>query len=365
MNEKRPSALTHVLLAAIVLVVALIFVVTLVRRSAAKSAAVNEEAPYTLDNSAGQVFAVTTGKAGQLVAATNGGVQLFSPEGQSVAHELMSFKQPGVTAGDHAAAAYDIGAESLVVADTDGNVSRIKPAGAVISARMNSEGWLAVVTEAPGYRAVVTVYDNTRKAVYVWYSGSSYVLTAAISDDRTLAALCVDESGGSVQIFRLSDENPVGTFTAPGELFADLSWTDDDHIAAVSPSRVVFLNEDGGTAGEYGFNGQSLYDYAREGSGFFTVALSQYRSGSPTRLITLSPKGEVLGDIEAPEGLESVSAHGKQVLALCGRHLIQYNQQLEQMLAADIEQTGVRQALLLESGKCVLVFDYSAQAFNY
>ena len=365
MTEKRSGALSRWLLAAIVLVVALIFVVTLVRRSAARSAAATEEAPYTLDNSAGQVFAVTTGKSGQLVAATNGGVQLFSPEGQSVAHELMSFKQPGITAGEKAAAAYDIGAETLVTVDAEGKINHLKPAGAVISARMNSEGWLAVVTEAPGYKAVVTVYDDTGKAVYVWYSGTSYVLTAALSDDRTLAALCVDETGGSVNIFELSQEEPVGTFSAPGELFADLGWTDDDHIAAVSQTRVVFLKEDGSAAGEYGFNGQNLYDYVREGSGFFTAALSQYRSGSPTRLVTLSPRGEVLADIEAPEGLESISAHGKQVLALCGTRLIQYNQQLEEMLTADLEQSGVRQALLLESGKCVLVFDYSAQACNY
>ena len=84
-----------------------------------------------------------------------------------------------------------------------------------------------------------------------------------------------------------------------------------------------------------------------------------------TRLITLSPKGEVLGDIIPPSGLTGISAHGKQVLALCGRELIQYNQQLEEMLTADVGQTGVRQALLLQSGKCVLVFDYSAQAFEY
>lgn len=365
MDEKRSGAFSRWLLAAVVLVAALIFVVTLVRRSAAKSAAAGEEAPYTLDNSAGQVFAVTTGKTGQLVAATNGGVQLFSPEGQSVTHELVSFKQPGVTAGERRAAAYDIGAETLVVTDTDGNVNRLKPAGAVISARMNGEGWLAVVTEAPGYKAVVTVYDDTGKAVYVWYSGTSYVLTADISDDRTLAALCVDETGGSVNVFRLSQEDPVGTYSAPGELFADLAWTDDDHLAAVSQTRIVFLNENGSESGTFDFAGLNLYDYAREGSGFFTAALSRYRSGSPTKLVTLSPRGEVLGEIEAPEGLESISAHGKQVLALCGKRLIQYNQQLEEMLTADLEQTGVRQALLLESGRCVLVFDYSAEAFTY
>jgi hypothetical protein len=204
---------------------------------------VNEEAPYTLDNSAGQVFAVTTGKAGQLVAATNGGVHLFSPEGQSVAHELMSFKQPGVTAGDHAAAAYDIGAETLVVADTDGNVSRIKPAGAVISARMNSEGWLAVVTEAPGYRAVVTVYDNTRKAVYVWYSGSSYVLTAAISDDRTLDEIvgwllelgympsfctaCYREGRTGDRFMSLAKRGLIGDCCAPNALMTLAEYLED------------------------------------------------------------------------------------------------------------------------------------------
>ena len=365
MNEKRSGALSRWLLAAIVLVVALIFVVTLVRRSAAKSAAVNEEAPYTLDNSAGQVFAVTTGKAGQLVAATNGGMQLFSPEGQSVAHELSSLKQPGVTAGEEAAAAYDIEGETLLITDLEGNVTAVTPPGAIISARMNSAGWLAVVTEAPGYKAVVTVYDDTHKAVYAWYSSASYVLTAELSDDRVLAALCVDESGGSVNVFRLSEEEPVGVFTSPGEVLVDLGWVDDDHVAAVSQTRVMFLNADASVAGSYNYNGQKLYDYSRDGRGFLAVCLSQYRSGSPTRLVTLSPTGEGLGDLAAPSGLESISAHDKQVLALCSGKLIQYNQQLEEMLTADLAQSGVRQALLLESGKCVLVFDYSAQGFEY
>lgn len=365
MTENRSSALTRWLIAAIVLVAAVIFVVVLVRRSASGPASAAEEAPYTLDNSAGQVFAVTTGREGQLVAVTNGGLQLFDTEGMSVTHELMSFKQPGVTAGEKHAAAYDIGAETLVLTDTDGNVKSLKPAGAVISARMNRDGWLAVVTEAPGYRAVVTVYDAEGSAVYVWYSGSSYVLAADISDDRSLAALCVDESGASVSFFKLSQEEPVGVFEAPGELFADIRWTDDDHLAVVGQTRAVFLKDDGSAAGSLDYNGQNLYDYACAGSGFFTLALSQYRSGSPTRLLTLSPKGAVLGDIPAPEGLEGVSVHGKQVLALCGQHLIQYNQQLEEMLTADVGQSGVRQALLLQSGRCVLVYDYSAQALEY
>ena len=365
MTEKRSSALTRWLIAGIVLVLALIFVVVLVRRNAARAAAATEEAPYTLDNSAGQVFAVTSGKEGQLVAATNGGMQLFSPEGVSVAHELKSLKQPGVTAGEQSAAAYDIGAETLLVSDLEGNVTAIEPPGPVISARMNRSGWLAVVTEAPGYKAVVTVYDDAHKAVYKWYSGKSYVLTAALSDDQELAALCVDETGGSIQLFRLSDENPVGSFSAPSELFSDLCWTDGDHLAAVSEDRAVLLNDDGSISGTYGFNGLSLYDYSRDGDGFFTLVLSQYRSGSPTRIVTLSPRGEVLGDIPAPDGLESISAHGKQVLALCRGQLIQYNQQLEEMTAAALQQTGVRQALLLQSGVCVLVFDYSAQEFTY
>ena len=365
MTEKRSSALTRWLIAAIVVIAALIFVVTLVRRSAEKAAAATEEEPYTLDNSAGQVFAVTAGREGQLVAATNGGIQVFSPEGMSAAHELMSFKQPGVSAGERAACAYDIGAETLVVTDLEGGVTTIKPAGPVISARMNRDGWLAVVTEAPGYKGVVTVYDDACKPVYAWYSGSSYVLTAEISDDRSLAALCVDETGGSVNIFKLSKEEPVGAFAAPDELFLDLCWADDDHVAVISQTRAIFLKENGSVAGAYDYNGQNLFDYSRDGSGFFTLVLSQYRSGSPSRFLTLSPKGEVLGDIIPPSGLTGISAHGKQVLALCGRELIQYNQQLEEMLTADVGQTGVRQALLLQSGKCVLVFDYSAQAFEY
>ena len=171
MTEKRSSALTRWLIAAIVVIAALIFVVTLVRRSAEKAAAATEEEPYTLDNSAGQVFAVTAGREGQLVAATNGGIQVFSPEGMSAAHELMSFKQPGVSAGERAACAYDIGAETLVVTDLEGGVTTIKPTVNVMGNELYMMFDADKLMSAMNVLASATSYTSTLSNLLGNYNG--------------------------------------------------------------------------------------------------------------------------------------------------------------------------------------------------
>ena len=359
MDEKtNNSRLRQTLLVAAAVLAALVFVVALVRRGVAGGAGAASETPFLLDNSAGQVYAVSDGR---LAVAANSGVQLFDADGNTVLHEIVSLSEPGITAGDRRVAAFDIGGTTLLVADFDGNVARVEPAGAIISARMNADGELAVATEAAGYKGMVTVYDEKLTAIYQWYSGTGYVMNAALSDAGTLAVLCADADGASVHLFSLDSEGERGVFQADEELFADLCWLDGGHVAALSQTRLVLLDDRGQSTGEYAFDRLHLYDYSRDGSGFFTLALSQYRSSSATKLVTISPSGEVLGETEPPDGLEGVSACGKQVLVQRGGKLTLYNQQLEELRSAETELHGVGRAILLQRGRALLLSDDSAQ----
>lgn len=363
MPPKNPK-LRMLLIAAVAVIVALLFVALLLQRGGrAASGSGTEGEPYMLDSSTKQVFRALDGR---LAVASSSGLQLFDESGNTVLHEIFSLTEPGLTVGADRAAAYDIGGTQLSVVDFDGgDLQKVEVAGTIVSASLNDSGWLTVVTDAAGYKGMVTVYDAALNAIYEWYSGKGYVMNAALSDNNSrLAVLCAEEGGSAVHLFALDSEEERGCYAVTNELFADLYWIDGDRVCALSQSRLAFLNDKAELAGEYNYGGMYLYDYSKDGDGFFTLVLSQYRSGSAAKVVTVSPSGVVLGETVPPGDVESVSVCGKQVL-LCGSgRLTLYNQQME-LLKQDLEDLlGVRRALLLQRGKALLVYDYSAQSYT-
>ena len=72
-------------------------------------------------------------------------------------HEIFTLAQPGISVGGERVCAYDIGGTTLCVADFKGNKTDITPSGEIISADLSESGYLAVCTEAAGYKGAVTV----------------------------------------------------------------------------------------------------------------------------------------------------------------------------------------------------------------
>lgn len=365
MEERTPSKnpkLRMFAIAAAAVIVALLFVVLLLQRGGASSSANTDAEPYTLDSSAKQVFRATEGR---LAVASSSGLQLFDEDGNTVLHEIFSLAEPGLTVCADRVAAYDIGGTQLSVADFDGDIQTVAVSEAIVSASLNENGWLTVVTDATGYKGMVTVYDASLNAIYEWYSGKGYVMNAALSAGNSrLAVLCAEEGGSAVHLFSLDSEEERGCYAVTDELFADLYWIDGDRLCALSQTRLAFLNDKGELAGEYSYGGMYLYDYSKDGDGFFTLVLSQYRSGSAAKIVTVSPNGAMLGETVPAGDVESVSVCGKQVLLCGGGTLTVYNQQMEQLKQVEEDLLGVRRAILMQRGKALLVYDYSAQSYS-
>ncbi|MBQ6404110.1 MAG: hypothetical protein IJI27_09420 [Oscillospiraceae bacterium] len=337
-------------------ILAVLFVLSLIlfRREAAEEGVI-ETSPYALDSSASQRFAVMDG--GYLAVASGGGLQIFDENGSLVQREAVTMLQPALDASGDYAAACDVGGTTLVTMDRKGNVKTSELTGAIIAVAAAPDGWLAVVSEAQGYRGMVTVYDEKQNVVYEWYSGEDYVVNAALSGNHTLAVLCAGSGGAKVHIFTMDSEEEAGHF-ASDELMMDVFWTDDGKLAALSEKRLVFLDRQAVQTAEYAFGGLHLYDYTTGGEGLTTLALSAYRTGGTCTLVTLNPSGKVIGE-RTVDAVTSVAAHGKQILVRSGEVLTLYNQQLEDMRSLEIDPLGVRDARLLQSGRVLLIYDYS------
>ena len=134
-----------------------------------------------------------------------------------------------------------------------------KIGGEIISADLSDSGYLAVCSDAAGYKGAVTVYDTSGKAVYVWYSGTGYLVRAAVSPDgKHLAALCLQDSGSVVHTFSLTSADERGSAECADELFADLFWR-GGKVCCVSQTRLAFFDDNAKLTAEYPFGDLYLY----------------------------------------------------------------------------------------------------------
>ena len=361
MTQKRKRKLTRrgYLVLALLIVAVLLFVLSLVLFRPKEPTGEIETSPYALDSSAEQRFAAMEGG---LAVASGEGLQLFDEFGSLVARQTATMSEPAVSAAGDYAAACDIGGVTLLTADMENGITLHELANAAISVRVLSDGWLAVCTESPGYKGMVTVYDDKFNVVYEWYSGEDYLLNADLSEDHELAVLCAGSGGAKVHIFTMTSETERGLYQAP-EVLLDLHWVSGSRLAVLSDQRLVLLTDKAVQDMEYSFNGLHLYDYSVSDSGIFALALSAYRSGGNTTLATISSSGKVLGE-HTVEKLTGIDMRGKQVLVRGGSQLTLFNQQLEELRTTEIDAVGVQQAILLKNGEALLVYDYSAQAIS-
>ena len=362
-HPKHNPRLRQTVIVAVCVLAVLLFLYLLLRdRPGSASDYLDDSAPYTFDSSASRTFRTVDSR---LAVVSSSGLQLLDENGKTVLHEIFTLSQPGISVGGERVCAYDIGGTTLCVADFKGNKTDIEPAGEIISADLSDSGYLAVCSDAAGYKGAVTVYDTSGKAVYVWYSGTGYLVRAAVSPDgKYLAALCLQDSGSVVHTFALTSEDERGSAACADELFADLFWR-GGKVCCVSQTRLAFFDDNAKLTAESPFGDLSLYDYAAEGDGFVTLALSRYRSGSAEQLVTVNASGNELGKCETTGAVTSLSVNGKQVLVQYSDRLTLYNQQLDEIKSVEQNLLGVRRSVLLRRGAALLLSGSSAEVLAF
>ena len=89
---------------------------------------------------------------------------------------------------------YDAGGSSLYILGQRALVWSVQDLEPILSARLNRNGQLTVVTQSSSYRGTVTVYDASYSPVMRIDLSSAFVMDAALSDDgHTLAILTVGQ----------------------------------------------------------------------------------------------------------------------------------------------------------------------------
>lgn len=305
---------------------------------------------WSLEGGSGDVFSIS---GNSLASASSTGLTVYSTDGDILLQELVSMQTPALACSDGVIAAWDIGGTELRIARNDA-VEQIEVTNKLISVRVNDAGWFTVTAEEPGYKGLVTVYDDSLTAVYAWYAGSGYPLSAQLSPDcKSLAVLTASEDGAQLRFFQLDSEDEQGVYASGNELLNDIYWLDNGTVCALGSTHAVFLDSVGAETASYDFGGLYLTDYDFGGD-FITLALTEYISGSAARLVTLDSKGKELGSTELEGELLALDTSDGRVAALLADSVKMYSDNLK--LKDSCEVQNARDVFLRQTGDLLVIY---------
>ncbi|MDR0952363.1 MAG: DUF5711 family protein [Oscillospiraceae bacterium] len=321
----------------------------------------DERLAYSYEYGALARFALVGNK---LAISSSTGLQLLDGEGFALERQVYSAKNPALSASESSCVFYDVGGTALRFY-SGGRLINLDTKNPIICADLGSGGFLLVGTEESGYKGSVTILDETGQEVYKWFSGSGYLLDAALSsDNRTFAALCVETSGSVVHIFDRSSEAELASISLPGELAFQLDFTSGSskNFALLSESALRFYDAekpDSGAVNTIDFEDMSLSAF-HISEDFCAVALSRYVSGGAVTLLSFGGDGETLGSVELSFEPLSLTASGGRLLALGGGEAVVFSRNLKSVSRASAP-AGFGDGVLLPDGDALLLSPYHGE----
>ena len=306
-----------------------------------------------------QVFAA----AGDgLAAASASSLALFNSRGTAVFRRAVSFDAPAVFASESGALFCDIGGTGCVAVTAAGEARTLEPEGTILTASRSGAGWIALGTEAAGSRGTVCVYAPDGALRYRWRSGTGYLLCCRVSPDGdALAALCAEDGGGRLHLFRMDSEEEAASVAFPGEIPFDLRYMGGGALCVLGAQTLHFLDGDGNETGR-AETGGVLLDYEFGGTDFAAVLTAASAGAQRAWLTTLDRSGTVLGSAEAAAGA-SLSARGRRLL-VCGEGLLRlYDRGLSPVWEGAAPE-GAASALLRGRESALLPGPFAAQAVS-
>ena len=302
---------------------------------------------------------------GDLLVCSRNAISLYSGSGAQYINQSAGMENPVVNTNGSLAVVYDAGGSELYVLGQRSLVWAAEGLESILSARLNKNGQLTVVTQASGYRGTVTVYDASYSPVMRIDLSSAFVMDAVLSDDgHTLGILTVGQADGafttSLELYDMTyasgEYKPDFTCRLGGGVVLETRHT-AEAVWSLADRGLTVTGHDGRSSG-VSWADKHLRRYTLSGDGFAAALLGKFRAGSQAELWVVDSQGQ-RRILELNEQVMSISAAGRYLAVLTGDRLDIYTDQLE--LYDTLEGTqGARTVLLMPDGSAILISADSA-----
>lgn len=302
---------------------------------------------------------------GGLVAVSASAYQVFDSTGEIVGRGTKAFSNPAADSGTGGAVLWSQGGKDVMMVAENGATKVLDSENAVISAAINDNGYVAVASEQSGYKGMVTVYDPQGEAVYKWFSGSGYLVDAAVNNSNTgMAALTVSDNGSRLVAYSFGSEEEQGAYNESESVYFDMGYIAENRICAVSDSKAVFVSGKCEYNAEYSYDGWYLKDYSLEGNGYAVFVLGKYRTGGETMVVSVDGSGNVKGSVSVSSDVRAISVRGKYIAVTCTDSMALYDSELGEIGRID-DAAGVEKALAGTNGKLIAVSANGAVEYDF
>ncbi len=301
-----------------------------------------------------------------LAALSENRLSLLSSGGGELWSMSLHMDAPALSKGGNRAVAWDVGGSQIYVLDAAGLAWSLETEEPLLCARLNRNGWLAVVTGKRNYKGLVRVYDASGDIVFDFNSARRFVSDACVSDDNSrvaVAALGQEDSVfvTDVLLFRLNQKEPEAEYRLENALGTELVQR-GSYLVSAADTCLVWAKPDGEIKARYDYDGTYLREYDLGGEGFAAALLNRYQSGSVGRLVTVDSNGEEIGALEIREEVLDLSAAGRYLAVLYTDRLVVYNPSL-QVYATLTGTDGLGGVLMRSDGSVLLLGPSSATLF--
>ncbi len=295
-----------------------------------------------------------------LAVATDSGLYLFDETGEIVLSRLYAWqKQALARAGDYGAV-YDVGGTTVIFFNSKKILTEIDMPYAVVSASVNDLGYLAVCTEADGYKGAVTVYNSLGTAIYRWSAGNSRVLSARVSGRDELLVLTVGNDGSRLVLCEMDREDKVAEYTFPG-LMIDMVFTRSG-VTAITTSSLIGLSGKLEERWSIDFEERFLEKYVLT-EDLSAVALTDYQVGGGRTLETITAGGDTRGAIALGEDPVDMDVRDGRVAVLTSDRVTVYSGTLEKSDGYPCD-FGAEHVSLRPDGSVVCAGSFSAYVYG-
>lgn len=325
---------------------------------------------FRFDGDISNAFAVLDG---ELLVCSPNSIRLYGGDGQISVDKTVSMTNPTVSVVGKNALIYDIGGQNLFVyAGREECFSLTQPTDSpLLSADLNDNGWLIVVSQESGFKGTVTVYDSSYGTPQIRLSLSSrFVMDAALSpDNKSMALLTMGLVDGTfesrVELYRLErteeETDPDWTCPVGSDAILDLRW-DGSGIWAVGETGLSLVNPDGTLSGSYSYGGRYLKSFSLDGDGTAALLLGKYRAGSSSELVTVSPDGTERAVLPIDEQVLSLSSAGRYTSVLTADRLDIYDQDLGLYTSLEGTKSALK-VLQYSDGSAMLIGNNTAHLY--
>ena len=306
---------------------------------------------------------------GDLLVCSTTSIGLYSGSGTQYVDLTVTMSKPVVSTNGSLAVVYDAGGSSLYVLGQREVIWSATDLTSILSAHLNRNGQLTVVSQSTGYKGTVTVYSSSYEKLMSVNLSSAYVMDAALSDDgKTLSILNVGQQDGAFQstlsLYTLNtgdggDFQPNLTRSLGSSVVLETRHT-LSHVWSMGDNGLTITDHQGNST-TVDWKEMHLKGYSLAGDDFAVALLAKYRAGSQSELWVIGTDG-TYQSLEIDQQVLSISAAGRYVAVLTGNQLNIYTEDLQPYATLESTQ-GARKVLLLEDGSAILISADSASFY--